>query len=335
VFQCPGGGENQLVQTGRQLENLELTVRPFCSWRDALGDARLLHLFGMSREGLELARVARAARVPVVLSPIFWYEPSAIWALATSRARGAWNLAKWVLNRASPRAMGWRAALLASVDAILPNSRAEASQLVRLLRADHRKIRVVSNGVDPRFASADGSFFRQTFGDFDFVLYVGRIEPRKNALGLARVLRQQDLRLVAIGDPVSRHEEYARHCRREAGDSAIWLDRLGHEHPLLESAYAAARVFALPSWFETPGLAALEAAVAGCAVVVTPYGSTREYFGERAHYARPDRPAEIARAVAAAWDAGPHESLAADLIKRCSWQRVAQETKEVYDRVAP
>ncbi len=36
--------------------------------------------------------------------------------------------------------------------------------------------------------------------------------------------------------------------------------RLDHDDPLLASAYAAARVFALPSWFETPGLAALEAA---------------------------------------------------------------------------
>ena len=31
--------------------------------------------------------------------------------------------------------------------------------------------------------------------------------------------------------------------------------RLDHHDPLLTSAYAAARVFALPSWFETPGLA--------------------------------------------------------------------------------
>jgi glycosyltransferase involved in cell wall biosynthesis len=231
--------------------------------------------------------------------------------------------------------MGWRAALLESVDAILPNSRAEASQLIRLLRADHRKIRVIPNGVDPRFASADGSLFRREFGDLDFALYVGRIEPRKNVLGLTRALRRQGVLLVAIGDPVSGHEEYARRCRREAGASAIWLGRLGHEDPLLESAYAAARVFALPSWFETPGLAALEAAVAGCAVVVTPYGSTREYFGERVHYARPGRSEAIDNAVAAAWDAGAHESLAADLIERCSWQQVALATKEVYDRVAP
>src|SRR5439155_4026138 len=82
VFQSPGGGENQLVQTGRHLEALGVPVRPFPSWTDRLEQARLLHLFGMSREGLELARVARARGVPVVLSPICWYAPRSLAALA-------------------------------------------------------------------------------------------------------------------------------------------------------------------------------------------------------------------------------------------------------------
>ena len=60
------GGENQLVQTGRHLEGHGIRVRLFSPWTDRLESARLLHLFGMSREGLELARpgasVARGAR---------------------------------------------------------------------------------------------------------------------------------------------------------------------------------------------------------------------------------------------------------------------------------
>src|SRR5947209_6216080 len=78
AFQAPGGGENQLVRTGRALEALGVEVRPFCPWTDRLADARLLHMFGMSREGLELARVARARGVPVVISPICWFEPRAL-----------------------------------------------------------------------------------------------------------------------------------------------------------------------------------------------------------------------------------------------------------------
>ncbi len=75
AFQAPGGGETQLIQTARQVELLGRSVRPFVPWVDRLEEARLLHLFGMNREGLELARVAKSRRIPVVLSPICWFEP--------------------------------------------------------------------------------------------------------------------------------------------------------------------------------------------------------------------------------------------------------------------
>ena len=154
VFQAPGGGENQLVQTGRHLEERGVTVRLFSPWTDRIADARLLHLFGMSREGLELARVARAAGVPVVLSPICWFEPRAIAALAASPARRAFDLAKWGLKVVAPRLPSWRRALLAAADAVLPNSEAEARQLVRLFGArpegDPRRAERGAAGVRPR-----------------------------------------------------------------------------------------------------------------------------------------------------------------------------------------
>ncbi|MEO6808197.1 MAG: glycosyltransferase, partial [Isosphaeraceae bacterium] len=270
AFQAPGGGENQLLQTARHLEAIGRTVRLFSSWTDRLTDARLLHLFGMSREGLELAKVARARGVPVVLSPICWVEPRAIAALALSRGRMIWDLAKWAGKAAFPRLSGWRRTLLAMADAVLPNSQAEGRQLVRLFRADPDRVHVVPNGVEPRFADADPGAFRARYSERDFVLYVGRIEPRKNVLALVKSVRKAALPMLVIGDIVPGHEGYGAACQREGGTSVTWIPRVEHDDPLLASAYAASRVFALPSWFETPGLAALEAALARRAVVVTP-----------------------------------------------------------------
>src|SRR5437016_14058989 len=51
AFQAPGGGENQLVQTGRHLEAMGVPVRLFSPWTDRIDRARLLHIFGMSHEG--------------------------------------------------------------------------------------------------------------------------------------------------------------------------------------------------------------------------------------------------------------------------------------------
>ena len=334
VFQAPGGGENQLVQTGRHLEDLGLSIRLFSPWLDRIEDARLLHLFGMSREGLELAKVAKARKVPIALSPICWFEPRAIAALATDPIRRACDLARWGVKRLAPKVPGWRRSLLELADVVLPNSEAEAHQLNRLFGTSLARIRVVPNGVSSTFAYASATNFREEYGAGDFVLYTGRIEPRKNVLGLIEAVAALGLRLVVIGTVPPGREAYAEACRR-AGDGLVrWMGTMEHDDPRLASAFAAARVFALPSWFETPGLAALEAALAGCPVVVTPYGCTREYFGDRVEYARPDRPSEIARALIRAWEQGADPRLAAHVGSRYLWSDVAQRTAEVYDQIA-
>ncbi len=151
AFQTPGGGENQLIQSGRHVEELGVPVRLFCAWMDRLECARLLHLFGMSREGLELARVARARGIPVVLSPICWYEPRAMAALEPEPMRKVASLAGWGLRSVLPGTPSWRLKLLKMADAVLPNSRCEANQLMRLFGVSAERIHVVPNGVLPVF----------------------------------------------------------------------------------------------------------------------------------------------------------------------------------------
>jgi glycosyltransferase involved in cell wall biosynthesis len=330
AFQSPGGGEIQLARTGQALERLGWTIRLFSPWIDRIDQARLLHLFGMSREGLALARVARARKVPVVVSPISWFEPVALRALAAGPVASLKASLAYAARRACPAIPSWRRELLALSDRILPNSESEARQLLRLFAVPREKIVVVPNAVDDRFAWASAVRFRDAHGLRDFVLYTGRIEPRKNVLGLVRAIAGTGLPLVLIGDPVPGHETYAETCRARGRGFAHWLPAIPHDDPLLASAYAAARVFALPSWFETPGLAALEAAAAGCGVVITPYGSTRDYFGDRVEYARPDRPHAIQAAVVRAWEQGPQPDLASTVKNRYHWAHVARKTAEAY-----
>jgi glycosyltransferase involved in cell wall biosynthesis len=334
AFQAPGGGENQLVQTGTHLEQLGIPIRLFSPWMDRLKTARLLHLFGMSREGLELARVARGRGVPVVLSPICWYEPRALAALERGALRKLASLAGWGLRSIAPGVPSWRSELLRLADLVLPNSRSEANQLVRLFGISRERIRVVPNGVRPSIAFASPDLFQSWWGTEPFVLFVGRIEPRKNPLALVQALRGLGFPMIAIGDAPPGCEEYERECRCAGADSVTWLGNLDHHNPLLASAYAAARVFALPSWFETPGLAALEAGLAGCSITITPYGSTRDYFGEMVEYARPDRMTEIRQAVLKCWEDGPDPQLSTSIATHYLWPKVAQITAEVYDQVA-
>jgi glycosyltransferase involved in cell wall biosynthesis len=334
AFQAPGGGENQLIQTGRHLEAHDVRVRLFSPWTDRLESARLLHLFGMSREGLDLVRLARSRGVPVAISPICWYQARTIAALEPDLPRKVAGLSALCVRSIAPRIPSWRRELLHLADAVLPNSRSEAGQLARLFGVPPGRIRVVPNGVLPAFGTASPEAFRDRWGADPFVLSVGRIEPRKNTLGLIQAIRPLGLPLIHIGDPVPGRGDYFRDCRRAGEGFVTWLEQLDHDDPLLASTYSAARVFALPSWFETPGLAALEAALAGCAVATTPFGSTREYFGDLAVYARPHRPEEIRRAIRICWDRGPDPRLAPRVATHYLWPNVAQITAEVYDQVA-
>jgi hypothetical protein len=51
-------------------------------------------------------------------------------------------------------------------------------------------------------------------------------------------------------------------------------------------------------------------------------------------YARPDRPREIAKAIATAWRVGPDPTLAGHIAANFLWSDVARHTAEVYDQVA-
>lgn len=284
----------------------------------------LLHLFGLYADYLPLCREYRRKGIPVVVSPIFFKD------LSTPAKRAAAALAfGWGRFSSTYRA---QRAIVLHADALLPNTHAEA-QFVRRYFCIRRRTRVIPNGVEPRFAEGDPRLFRETFGiEGDFVLNVGRIERRKNQWRLIQALQGTGLPLVVIGECIGR--KYLARCQRIARVDVRFLPALPHDSPLLASAYAACRVFALPSMLETPGLAALEAAVAGARVVITPYGGAPEYFQEFARYPNPRSVVAIRAAIVAAWNA-PHNAAAQRqfILNRYRWDAVAQQTLQAYRQV--
>jgi glycosyltransferase involved in cell wall biosynthesis len=330
AMQNPGGGEVQLLKTAEFLIKLGSHVRFFDPWNDRLRDADWLHLFGTLPDCLRMAHEAKRCGVRVALSPISWYDPWVNWRLEVGMVRKLRGLASWSARRLVPRFPSWRRELIQLADVLLPNSRAEAMQLQQLFGADSSRIVVVPNGVDDRFADGEADLFHEQFGVRDFVLLPGRIEPRKNQLTVIQSLWGSGLPLVILGDPHPSHPNYAHECMRAADPGVTFIGRLEHESPLLVAAYAAARVVVLASWFETPGLAALEGALAGAQVVVTARGSAREYFGDAARYVQPSDPAGIRHAVREAF-VQPRQSELRDVIRsRFLWDHVARRTLAAY-----
>ena len=99
------------------------------------------------------------------------------------------------------------------------------------------------------------------------------------------------------------------------------------------AAYAHARVHALPSFRETPGLASLEAAAMGCAIVSTNWGSAFEYLDKDAKYCSPGSPQSMRSALEAAWASPPSKALSERIRREYTWKSAAEATAKAYETI--
>ncbi|HEX9005644.1 MAG TPA: glycosyltransferase [Bacteroidota bacterium] len=323
-----GGPSTQLRNTAGSLADCGVEVKLFDSWAGCRpGDCDLFHLFAANIGTYHLAREIHALGIPLVVSPIVYSRHSSGFVRMALKAgrllqragRGIWT--DYILTA---DICSWAARLL-------PNSAAEADLVRYGFGADPALITVVPNGVDERFAAADPSLFRRRYGLENFILNVGHIgHGRKNVLRLIRALALIDHPSVIIGRII--RGPYGEACVREAAKhkQILLIDGLDNASELLASAYAACEVFALPSLFETPGIAALEAGLAGAKIVITPYGGPREYFGPMAIYVEPGSVESIRKGIEQALAKPKRPDLRDHIRRNYLWPRIAELTVRAY-----
>jgi glycogen synthase len=143
---------------------------------------------------------------------------------------------------------------------------------LRLRYGPFRRAQVVYNGRDP------GSFppgVREPF-----IFGAGRVwDEGKNLGALGRVASALRWPVFIAGD--ARHPDGGA----AACGGARLLGALGQ--PALARWYGAASIYALPARYEPFGLSALEAALAGCALVLGDVPTLREVWGDAAVYVDP------------------------------------------------
>jgi len=335
-----GGHMVQLERTADALQRNGLRVRFEYSLSPRQGTVNVIHGFGLKPEHIRRWHVRG---LPVVVSPIYWDQAYRVQGGRRSspvrhvagRLFRAGRFGKAALQgniSLTKTCMAYLPGEIAHIatfeaaDLILPNSDGEAEAIRQDLRIS-TPMHFVPNGVDPTCFSPPASLFT----DRDSVLYVGRIEPHKNQLGLIDALRGSGLPLVIAGYEHPDHHQYAERCRA-AGKG--WVQFVSGVTPS-EAAelYRSARVHVLPSWFETTGLVSLEAALCGCNIVSTSRGHAREYLGDLAWYCDPSQPESILRAVQQAWHHGPVTKLADHVRKHFTWDHVAAATIQAYEEV--
>ncbi len=330
AFQNPGGGEVLLLKSKEYVEQAGTRVTLFNMWQDRLSSSDILHVFGSVKEALGLMEVAKSVGTKIVHSPIIWYDWSSSFGIDYDPKERMICLIRQLAKSFAPFIPSDRRKMMQLADVVLASSVLEAKQIHRYFLIPQERIRVVTYGTDDYFERATPDLFVKKYGLKDFVLCVGRIEPRKNQLNLIRAMNQISKPLVLIGDPVSHHQNYYDRCVKEAKSNVRFLGGLKRDSEELKSAFAACDVFALPSWFETPGLSALEAGLAGAKLVITQGGPTREYFQDLAEYADPKSIADIKVKIEKALSSKKTDRLKQHIRAKYLWQNMAKQTIQIY-----
>ena len=210
---------------------------------------------------------------------------------------------------------------------------------------DPSKVHVVPNAIDAELLVDPGEAERDRVRERyqirgRFVLFAGNVKPHKNLERLIRAFARvrcqegnEDLRLVLIGDDVSRYAS----LRRTADEAGVrqevrFFGFVPHE--TLAALYRMATVFAFPSLYEGFGLPPLEAMACGTPVVTSRISSLPEVVGDGALLVDPYNEDDIAQGIARLLD---DQDLRARLVERgleraasYSWARSVRQIHAGY-----
>jgi len=196
--------------------------------------------------------------------------------------------------------------LAGRADRLCTISDSERHRMLRMHYGDASRLDVVPLGVDPAFRpiarhdTAQVAELRQRLSlPRRFILFVGRLNARKNVSGLVRALKLRSgpqIPCVIVGERDWMADD-PRRLAEELGlsDSVHFLGALSFEDLVL--IYAMADVFCFPSFEEGFGLPALESMASAVPVVASNVAALQEVCGEAAEYCDPGDAASIARAL--------------------------------------
>lgn len=181
----------------------------------------------------------------------------------------------------SPRRIRTEQRIAQTADRIICASQDERNALKQFYGIPSGRIRVVPCGVDLElFRPIDQQEARRRLGldDLPIILYVGRLEPLKGVDILLEAAAQLGddvpFRLLIVGGD-ERSSSERRQLEELAGKLSL-TERVRFagavDHQQLPLYYSAADVCAVPSYYESFGLVALEAMACGTPVVATRVG---------------------------------------------------------------
>lgn len=305
AFITPGGGEIQLLKTLGSVADHGLDVDYFNFFNPfEKGPIDILHVFTVYNSIELYAKVCKELKICFIVSPILW---------PTNYDEAERNRIRYILT---------------SADAILPNSLVEKNRIIESLDiVDHGQFFIIPNGIDV-------AVFRKAKRLNELVcpnqvLCIANVDSRKNLHILLQSCRNLGLKLTLFGSV--RDRDYFNGLVKNFSEVLEYKGTFQHGTEEHISILQSARVFALASTYETPGLAAIEAGASGVPIVVTEVGSAAEYFGDYADYCDPESVDSVTEAIRRSMQ---RPSVLSDMARNhfasFSWERAAQATIHAY-----
>jgi glycosyltransferase involved in cell wall biosynthesis len=227
------------------------------------------------------------------------------------------------------------------------------SEIENFFGIEPSRIEVIYNAIDQRFLTghateADRQLLAERYQVAGpFLLYAGRISPQKNIVRIieafaalkAELAKQDlfsDLKLIIIGDEVSKHPDLRRTVVRGGVQNDVrFMGFLPID--VLRIFYDAAKVFVFPSLYEGFGLPPLEAMAHGTPVLTSNTSSIPEVVGNAAVMVNPENVFEMMRALQRVLlDSDLREKMRQrgyEQVKKFSWDRSAAEVLAGYEEV--
>jgi glycosyltransferase involved in cell wall biosynthesis len=244
---------------------------------------------------------------------------------------------------------------------IIGVSGATQRDVINLVPTAANRVRLIYNAPDPQFLARPQSDTTRSDAAaaarerhrileryqirYPFLLYAGSIRPQKNIPRLIEafaVVRQKleghggykDLRLIIIGDDISRYPKVRRAVIQSRVEQSVRflgfvpLDTLRVFHEL-------ATAFVFPSLYEGFGLPPLEAMASGTPVIASQVSSLPEVVGGAAMLVNPENVFDIARGIS---EVLLNSDLRDELVTkgrrqaaRFSWAKTAREVLSIYE----
>ncbi len=206
---------------------------------------------------------------------------------------------------------------------------------------DAKKIEVIYEGYDKNMFRVHSSEFRDdTLIDSlkhyelqtnNYFLFVGTVQPRKNLERLIKAVASLNQKLVIVGAKGWMSDEI---YKLGAQNKVKFLGRVPDQ--ALPELYKGAKALLFPSLFEGFGLPLIEAQACGCPVLTSNTSSMPEVAGKGAIYVNPNKVEDIIKGIIKMNNQDTRNKLIRlgyENIKRFSWEKCAEETLKVLEKV--